>query len=102
MAIDRDLLNEKVDHQGSIRTGVYCTPNRETAIVVKAKNGKVVYLTFINGKVELRDAYAYTFARDYPLSLPNYPATRAVRAYAKCGLAIDPLAEKVFRAVLGG
>jgi len=101
MAIDAALLNEKVEHGGTIHTGVYLSPNRNTAVVVRSKEGKVAFLTFLSGTIELRETFAFSFARDYPLALPNYPAKRALRAYRKAGLPVHPLAEKVFRAVLG-
>lgn len=101
MAIDSAVLNEKVEHGGTIHTGVYLTPNRNTAVVVRSKDGKIAFLTFESGMVELREAFAFSFARDYPISMPNYPAKRALTKYRKLGLPVHPLAEKVFRAVLG-
>lgn len=102
MAIDPALLNEKVEHGGNIRTGAYLSPSRNTAVVVRSKDGRVSFLTYMSGTVELREVFAFSFARDYPIFLPNYPAKRALRSFRAAGLPIHPLADKVFRAVLGG
>lgn len=101
MAIDSAVLNEKVEHGGTIHTGVYMSVNRNCAVVVKAKDGKIAYIVQDNSMVELRQAFAFTFAREYPLHMPNYPAKRALRAMRKPGFPVHPMAEKVFRAVLG-
>lgn len=101
MAIDPEVLNHKVRDSGTIRPGVFLSDMRNVAVVVRVKEGKVTFLTWHTGTVRIEVEFTYTFARNWPLSLPNYPVRRALKRFARGGLPLDPGAAAVIRTVLG-
>lgn len=97
-------------------TGCYLDHNSHSAIVVRVKDGKVVYLTMNVTKpvvyqgsvhyevtaqrVELRSAHEAEFAKQYIKYLHNYPIQRAIKVYWRSGLTVTPEATEIIRRVL--
>lgn len=100
MAIDPALLNEQ-QREAPITPGVYLSEARASCVVVRVKDGKVMYLHWTNGTVEAVTTAMYVFARDWPIKLPNYPVRRALLKYRKSNLPVEPVAAAALRAILG-
>lgn len=67
--------------------GVYLNQHRNTAIVLRVNDdNSVVYLTHIDGPIEVRKSNDTTFTRQWPIFLHDYPLSKAIRSYATSGL----------------
>ena len=99
-----------------LKTGVYLDWHRHSAVVVRIKDGTVVYLTMNETVIERfggKFAYMPTkqhvalcqtsdsrFAHQFDIFLPSYPILRAVKAYWRSGLDVTPEAKKVMQLIL--
>ena len=99
----------------ALTTGVYLDCHRHSAIVVRVRDGKVVYLTMnITKREYLAEAkhfvYSVTaqnvdvvtatdeaFAKQFEIYLPGYPVMKAVKKYWRSGLRVTPEAKKIIR-----
>lgn len=83
-----------------IPVGVYLNEHRESALVVQSKTNCVWFLSMHTGKVEIHTAGPERFARDYPITLSDYPLRRAVRVYATSEFSRDERTQKVMERLL--
>jgi len=99
----------------ALKTGVYLDCHRHSAIVVRIRDGKVVYLTMnvtkrehlpdvrhdvytvVAQQVDLVVANEDSFAKQFEIYLPGYPVMKAVKKYWRSGLRVTPEAKKVIR-----
>lgn len=100
----------------SLVTGCYLDHNSRSAIVIRVKDDKVVYLTMNVTKpvayqgsvhyevtaqrVELLSASGAEFSKQYIKYLHNYPVQRAIKVYWRSGLTVTPEATEAIRRVL--
>jgi hypothetical protein len=99
-----------------LHTGVYLDQHRHSAIAVRVKDGKVVYLTMnptkpvvekgrtsfeVTGcRVSLCTLSDTEFTRQFELYLPDYPVLKAAKTYWRSGLEVTPEAKKVLQLLL--
>lgn len=97
----------------ALTVGVYLDHNRHSAIVVRVKDGKVVFLTMnVTKKVPHNGRWVYevqdqavalvtmddhSFAQQYDVFLPSYPVMRAVTKYWRSGLRVTSEAKEIIR-----
>lgn len=99
----------------ALTTGVYLDCHRHSAIVVRVRDGKVVYLTMnvtkreflteikrfvysvVSQQVDVVTATDEAFAKQFEIFLPGYPVMKAVKAYWRSGLKVTPEAKKIIR-----
>lgn len=99
----------------ALTTGVYLDCHRHSAIVVRVKDGKVVFLTMnvtqrervagvkhevfevVKQEVSVVTMTDDSFAHQYEVFLPNYPIMKAVKAYWRSGLRVSTEAKEIIR-----
>lgn len=99
----------------ALTTGVYLDCHRHSAIVVRVKEGKVVFLTMnvtereylgelkrfvlkvVKQEVSVVTMDDQKFAQQYEVFLPNYPIMKAVKAYWRSGLSVSSEAKEIIR-----
>lgn len=98
-----------------LRTGVYLDQHRHSAIVLRVKDGRVVYLTMnptrtvnvqgretfevIAQRVSLCSVSDREFAHQYEIYMPGYPVLKAIKTYWRSGLDVTPEAKEAIRKV---
>lgn len=99
----------------ALTTGCYLDHHRHSAIVVRVKDGKVVFLTMnvtqrervaglrhdvfevVKQEVSVVTMDDHSFAEQYVVFLPNYPIMKAVKTYWRSGLRVNTEAKEIIR-----
>ncbi len=85
-------------------TGVYLDQHRHSAIAVRVKDDKVVFLTMnppgARTAVSLCTLSGSEFTRQYEVYMPDYPVVMAAKTYWRSGLDVTPEAKKVLQLLL--